>query len=212
MVNLFNGVIRPYNSYPVFWKYWMYYVNPTTWWLRGILSSILPSVTVDCAPHEITYFDPPPGQTCSSYGGNFVNNIAKVGYLTNPGATSNCGYCAYSDGTQYMQTLNVHVGDKWRSLGIFLAFVIINWGLVYFFIYTVHVRGWTFGMSTVFGLLGKAVDGVKHVCSALLFGSSRKQASLSAVAAAANTTTNNNDHQKYGDKAISDEERGGVVN
>jgi ATP-binding cassette subfamily G (WHITE) protein 2 (SNQ2) len=174
MVNLFNGVVRPYSSYPVFWKYWMYYVNPMTWWLRGVFSSILPTIKVTCAPQELTYFNPPPGRTCGDYAGNFVTNIAKTGYLANPTATSVCAYCPYANGKEYMHTLNVHDGDKWRCFGIFLAFVIINWMLVYFFIYTVRIRGWSFGMGYVFGLAGKAVDRVKWAVSGG-FGKSKKE-------------------------------------
>ncbi|KAJ5092359.1 hypothetical protein NUU61_007229, partial [Penicillium alfredii] len=161
MVNLFNGIVRPYAAYPVFWKYWMYYVNPVTWWLRGVLSAILPPVQIKCAPQEATHFDPPPGYTCNAYAGDFVRNFARAGYLHDPDATKDCQYCPYSDGSEYMQNLNVHAGDKWRCFGIFLAFVIINWMLVYFFIYTVRVRGWSFGMGYVFGLLGLLIEAVK---------------------------------------------------
>lgn len=162
MVSLFNGVVRPYESYPVFWKYWMYYLNPTTWWLRGILSTVFPHIQIDCAPYETTHFNTPPGQTCSEYAGNFVQNVAGAGYLLNPEATSDCMYCPYANGTEYMHTLNVHNGDKWRSFGIFLAFVIVNWLLVYFFIYTVRVRGWSFGLGYVFAALGWMLDLVKR--------------------------------------------------
>lgn len=173
MVNLFNGVVRPYDSWPVFWKYWMYYVNPLTWWIRGELSSILPSAQIVCAPQEATYFTPPPGQTCGSYADNFVNNIARVGYLVNPNATSECSYCPYKDGREYMHTLNVQDNDKWHCFGIFLAFVFINWFLVYFFIYTVRVRGWSFGMGYVFGLAGAVIGGLKRALSSVF--SSKKQ-------------------------------------
>ncbi|KAJ5778931.1 CDR ABC transporter [Penicillium paradoxum] len=161
MVNLFNGIVRPYADYPVFWKYWMYYVNPVTWWFRGVLSSVLPNTRVECTSLEATHFNPPPGQTCTSYAGDFVTSIAKAGYLVNPDATADCQYCPYTDGEQYMANLNVHVGDKWRCFGIFLAFVIINWALVYFFIYTVRVRGWSFGIGSLFGVAGLLVDRVK---------------------------------------------------
>jgi hypothetical protein len=39
--------------------------------------------------------------------------------------------------------------------------VIINWLLVYFFIYTVRVRGWSFGMGYLFGGMGLVIDKVK---------------------------------------------------
>ncbi|KAK4866668.1 hypothetical protein LT330_008221 [Penicillium expansum] len=161
MVNLFNGIVRPYADYPVFWKYWMYYVNPVTWWLRGVLSAVLPDVQIECSSLEATHFNPPPGKTCVAYAGDFVNSIAKAGYLVNPQATADCQYCPYKDGEQYMANLNVHVEDKWRCFGIFLAFVIINWALVYFFIYTVRVRGWSFGIGSLFGLAGLLIDRVK---------------------------------------------------
>ncbi|KAJ5484950.1 ABC multidrug transporter atrF [Penicillium diatomitis] len=161
MVNLFNGIVRPYADYPVFWKYWMYYVNPVTWWLRGVLSVVLPGVEIECSSAETTRFDPPSGQTCGQYAGNFVNNIAQAGYLVDASATQNCQYCPYKTGAEYMKNLNVHEGDKWRCFGIFLAFVIINWLLVYFFIYTVRVRGWSFGFGYVFGLAGTVVEKIK---------------------------------------------------
>ncbi|OJJ43750.1 hypothetical protein ASPZODRAFT_73386 [Penicilliopsis zonata CBS 506.65] len=154
MVNLFNGIVRPYAEYPVFWKYWMYYVNPVTYWLRGVLAAVFPSVQITCASAETTHFDPPPGSTCESYAGYFVSHVAGTGYLVNPAATADCQYCDYSNGREYMHTLNVHDDDKWRCFGIFLAFVIINWLLVYFFIYTVRVRRWSFGMGYLFGGVG----------------------------------------------------------
>ncbi|KAJ5822763.1 CDR ABC transporter [Penicillium robsamsonii] len=160
MVNLFNGIVRPYADYPVFWKYWMYYVNPVTWWLRGVLSAVLPEVKIECTSLEATHFNPPPGKTCDAYAGDFVNS-AKVGYLVNPQATADCQYCPFTDGAQYMSNLNVQVDDKWKCFGIFLAFVIINWALVYFFIYTVRVRGWSFGLASVFGAGGMMIDRVK---------------------------------------------------
>ncbi|PCG93662.1 CDR ABC transporter [Penicillium occitanis (nom. inval.)] len=165
MCNLFNGVIRSYASYPVFWKYWLYYVNPITWWIRGTLSAVLPAVTVECASQEVTYFTPPDGQSCVSYAGNWVSNIAGTGYLlpeTNGGG-GECGYCMYSNGSEYMHTLNVHDDDKWHCFGIFLAFVVINWVLVYFFIYTVRIRGWSFGMGWLFGGIGAVLGAIKNM-------------------------------------------------
>ncbi|PYH66150.1 ABC drug exporter AtrF [Aspergillus vadensis CBS 113365] len=162
MTGLFNGVVRPYSAYPVFWKYWMYYVNPVTWWLRGVISSVFPTVDIECASSETTHFNPPPGQTCSQYASDWVSS-AGVGYLSNPNATSDCQYCPYANGSQYMHTLNVHDGDKWRCFGIFLAYVIINWFLVYFMIYCVRVRGWSFGLGYVFTALGVLFGSIKKL-------------------------------------------------
>jgi len=67
----------------------------------------------------------------------------------------------YTVGDQYLATLNITADEKWRDFGIFFAFVISNWALVYFFIYTVRIKGWSFGFGALFGFLGKAVDGLK---------------------------------------------------
>jgi len=60
-----------------------------------------------------------------------------------------------------MLQLNIEPKDKWGYFGIFLGFVVANWVLVYFFIYTVRIRGWSFGFGAVFGGLGKLVGGLK---------------------------------------------------
>lgn len=152
----------------------MYYVNPSTYWIGGMLAATLNGAQVRCAPEETALFDVPPGQTCQQYAGAFAETAG--GYLLNPDATSACQYCPFSSGNQYLETLNISADQKWRSMlflvgfdgeylltmgtdfGIFLAFCISNWALVYFFIYTVRVRLWTFGFGKVFGGLGKLVD------------------------------------------------------
>ncbi|KAK8217419.1 ATP-binding cassette transporter snq2 [Zalaria obscura] len=161
MFSLFNGVVRPYSMLPVFWKYWMYYVNPSTYWIGGVLAATLHDIPVECEPSETAQFNVPPGQTCRSYAGAFATQAG--GYLLNPDATAGCMYCPYSVGDQYLSTLNIKADDKWRWFGVFLAFCISNWALVYFFIYTVRIRGWSFGFGFVFGTLGKAVKKVKSL-------------------------------------------------
>lgn len=60
-----------------------------------------------------------------------------------------------------MATLNIEPRDQWRYMGIFLAFCISNWALVYFFIYTVRIKGWSFGFGYLFGGAGKAISAIK---------------------------------------------------
>lgn len=146
----------------------MYYVNPSTYWIGGVLAATLSNQLVQCAAQEAAYFNPPPGSTCQSYAGDFV--ARSTGYLLNPTDTSNCGYCQYSSGLDYMATLNIEPRDKWRYFGIFLGFCISNWALVYFFIYTVRIRGWSFGFETLFSVLGKGIGTVKG-----LFNSKRAE-------------------------------------
>ena len=160
MFSLFNGVVRSYSQLPVFWRYFMYWINPSTYWLGGVIAATLRDIPIRCDPDEAAMFNPPPDMTCGQYAQPYVDSVGR-GYLTNPGATSGCGYCQYASGVEYMQSLNVKPSDKWKYLPIFLAFVISNWALVYFFVYTVRVRGWSFGFGYLFGGLGKIAGGLK---------------------------------------------------
>ncbi|ATY61789.1 ABC drug exporter [Cordyceps militaris] len=149
MFSVFNGVFVPYEQLAVFWRYWMYYVNPSTYFVGGVLSSTLAHQQVRCADSEAAHFTPPSGKTCAEFAGDFVVKAGR-GYLIDPNATDMCGYCPYADGTQYLASLHIEPSQKWRDFGIFLAFCISNWALVYFFIYTVRVRRWSFGFNYLF--------------------------------------------------------------
>ncbi|RYC63566.1 hypothetical protein CHU98_g2638 [Xylaria longipes] len=159
MFGLFNGVVQPYRMLPVFWRYWTYYVNPSTYWIGGVLAATLDGSPVHCDVSETARFDTPSGQTCQDYAGAYAASAG--GYLLNPDARADCQYCPYSSGNEYLATLNIDANEKWRDFGIFLAFCISNWALVYFFIYTVRIRGWKFGFGYVFGTLGKLIDILK---------------------------------------------------
>ncbi len=43
------------------------------------------------------------------------------GYIVN-NETSNCQYCAFKVGDQFYQPLDIDFANRWRDLGIFLAF------------------------------------------------------------------------------------------
>jgi ATP-binding cassette subfamily G (WHITE) protein 2 (SNQ2) len=159
MFSLFNGVVRPYSQLSGNWKYWIYYMNPSTYWVGGVLAATLNNTPVQCEAQEAAYFNPPSGSNCSVYARDFISTAS--GYLMNPDAIMNCAYCPYSTGNDYLATLNIKASDKWRDFGIFLMFCISNWALVYFFIYTVRIRGWSFGFSTIFTVAGKGVSAVK---------------------------------------------------
>ncbi|KAI0395863.1 ABC-2 type transporter-domain-containing protein [Xylariaceae sp. FL0594] len=114
MFGLFNGVIQPYRTLPVFWRYWTYYLNPSTYWIGGVLAATLDGSPVRCDVSETARFDAPPGQTCAQYAGAFARRAG--GYLLNPDASRDCQYCPYSSGNQYLTTLNIHAGEKWRGM------------------------------------------------------------------------------------------------
>ncbi|KAI4716566.1 putative ABC transporter [Aureobasidium sp. EXF-10727] len=159
MFSLFNGVVRPYASIPVFWRFWMYYVNPSTYWISGVLAKTLDGIRVECTPSETAMFNVPNGQTCQSYAGAFAASAG--GYLLNPDASADCQYCPYEYANGYLASLNIKASQAWRDLGIFCIFVVSNWALVYFFIYTVRIKGWSFGFGKLFGALGSLVGAIK---------------------------------------------------
>jgi ATP-binding cassette subfamily G (WHITE) protein 2 (SNQ2) len=156
--SLFNGVVRPFAQFTPLWKYTLYYLNPATYWIGGVLAATMPDIPVQCAPAEATYFIPPANQSCSSFAGAWVQKAG--GYLLDPSSTDQCGWCQYRTGEEYLGTVNLSGKDKWGYFGIFLGFCISNWVLVYFFVYTVRVKGWTFGLGSLFGAMGKGVDTV----------------------------------------------------
>ncbi|KAJ4298344.1 ATP-binding cassette transporter snq2 [Collariella sp. IMI 366227] len=151
---LFNGVVVPYSDLNLYW------LNPSSYWVAGVLSATLSKTAVQCAPSEAAYFNPPLGQTCQDFASAFVREAGQ-GYLMNPKDTSDCGYCPYVDGSEYLQSLGISSNVKWRNFGIFLVFCVTNWMLVYFFIYTVRVKGMTFGFGPLFDGVGKVVGAVK---------------------------------------------------
>jgi ABC-type multidrug transport system permease subunit len=128
MCELFNGVLRPQSQMPVVWKYTMYYVAPFTYWIGGVLSSVMAGTKVVCSEADLSFFNAPPGQTCGEYAASWLENA--TGYLSEPEATGSCGYCAYSVADDYLAGLNLDGSKTWKYFGIFLAFVMSNYCLV----------------------------------------------------------------------------------
>lgn len=114
---------------------------------------------MQCEATETAIFDTPAGQSCAQYAGSFV--AQSTGYLLNPDATSGCQFCPYTRGNDYLASINIKASDKWRDFGIFLAFCCSNWALVYFFVWSVRIKGWSFGFGKLFGGMGQGVSKVK---------------------------------------------------
>jgi ABC-type multidrug transport system permease subunit len=97
MCETMNGILQPHKYMPAFWAYTMYYVTPFTYWIGGVLTSVLRGVPVICDESELTVFQSPPNITCSEYAGPWLAEKG-VGYLSNPDGSGECGYCEYSYG------------------------------------------------------------------------------------------------------------------
>ncbi|QRW00881.1 ABC-2 type transporter [Ceratobasidium sp. AG-Ba] len=122
--SLFCGVTIAKDAIPKFWRVWLYELDPFTRLISGLVSTELHGLKITCTPLEFSVFQPPSGQTCVQWAGDFVN--ATVGYLDNPSATSDCRYCPYSYGDDFYKSLNISFDTRWRDLGIMIAFTVFN--------------------------------------------------------------------------------------
>ncbi|ORY27081.1 ABC transporter [Naematelia encephala] len=126
----FCGVLVPYPQITAFWRYWLYYLNPFNYLIGGLVSRILWDVKVQCKQEEFGIFDPPDSQTCGQYMSTFLQE--STGYINNPDATSGCEYCIYSQGNQYLKSLNLgNKVDGWRDIALTFLYVISSYALVF---------------------------------------------------------------------------------
>ncbi|KAH8835157.1 P-loop containing nucleoside triphosphate hydrolase protein [Flagelloscypha sp. PMI_526] len=123
-LSTFSGVAIPYPTMISFWRSWLYELNPYTRLLAASVSTELHGLTIRCNPDEFAVFNPPSGQTCSQWAGEFVGAFG--GYINNPNATSSCEYCQYSVGDEFYEPLNISFDNRWRDVFIILAFAIFN--------------------------------------------------------------------------------------
>ena len=102
----------------------MYWANPLTYVVSGMTTNELYGLPVRCAPHELARFQPPSGETCIAWAQDFID--AYKGYIVNPNATSDCGYCQYETGQQFYNAFDITFSQRGRNIGIVIAFVAFN--------------------------------------------------------------------------------------
>jgi ABC-type multidrug transport system permease subunit len=116
----FCGVVVPYAAMQPFWRYWLYYLDPFSYLVGGLLGPVIWDVQVHCQPDELTSFSAPGGQTCGEYMAEFLSSNA--GYITDPNATGSCSYCPYTTGADYAKTFNMREEYYgWRDVSSFDA-------------------------------------------------------------------------------------------
>lgn len=118
---IFCGVTIPAPQMPKFWHAWLYQLDPFTRLISGMVTTALHDLPVNCQGSEFQTFTAPDGQNCGDYMQNYFD-AGGIGYLAD-NATSACQYCAYKMGDQYYEQLGMSFDNRWRDLGIFLAFV-----------------------------------------------------------------------------------------
>lgn len=63
-----------------------------------------------------------------------------VGYLANPDDTSNCGYCPYTTGVNYMDGTGYHYSQRWRDWGLSILFIVSNIAVAFGMTYLLRIR------------------------------------------------------------------------
>lgn len=139
---IFCGVLQTPDALPGFWIF-MYRVSPFTYWIGGIVSTILHGRAVNCSATETSIFDPPSGQTCGEYLADFLKMAP--GQLQNYNDTSKCRYCSLTVADQYIAGSNIFWSERWRNYGIFWAFIFFNFFVAVTSYYVFRVMKWDFG-------------------------------------------------------------------
>lgn len=137
VLGTFCGVTVPYPTLQGYWK-WLYQLSPYTRIMSAMLSTELQYVSplhivpgtlltydhsgleITCKADEFIPFNPPSGQTCQQWAGEFVTGFG--GYLDNPNDTTACRYCQYEVGDQFFLPLNIRYENRWRDVWILFAF------------------------------------------------------------------------------------------
>lgn len=104
----------------------MYRVNPFTYIIEGLLGTGLGSAPMTCADTEYIRFIAPENSTCGEYLSSYISQAG--GNLENPSATE-CQYCPVTDTNQFLTSINVSFGHRWRNFGILLVFSAFNIGV-----------------------------------------------------------------------------------
>lgn len=121
---IFCGVLASPGQFPHFWI-WLYRISPFTYLVDGMLAVGIANNEVTCAANEFLRFDPPAGQDCGTY---LARTIAATGegYVLDPSATSNCGFCQLSSTNAFLSGVNISYDRRWFNFGILWVFIVFN--------------------------------------------------------------------------------------
>jgi ATP-binding cassette subfamily G (WHITE) protein 2 (PDR) len=120
----FCGVLVGPTALPGFWIF-MYRVSPLTYFIDGFLSNALGNTNVTCSSDELRVLVPPDGLTCGQYLDSYIQ-AAGTGYLVSSSATTECQFCPLSSTNAFLSSISLHYSYRWRNVGIFISYVVIN--------------------------------------------------------------------------------------
>lgn len=110
----------------------MYYLDPFNYLMSSLLVFTTWDKPVHCQPEELAVFDPAPNLTCGEYLDVYQRGAGIATNLLNPDDTFGCQVCQYTEGGDYLRTLNLQEQYYgWRNAGIVVVFVVGIYGLVF---------------------------------------------------------------------------------
>ncbi|ODV83954.1 hypothetical protein CANARDRAFT_202053 [[Candida] arabinofermentans NRRL YB-2248] len=133
----FCGVVQSPSLMPGFWRF-MWRASPFTYFVENMVGILLHDRPVTCSTTEFNYLDPPDGESCGTYLDKFFENHS--GYVDNPDDYSNCAVCQYAYGDEYMTTVGMSYGHRWRNIGLFFVYICFNLFFMVSLYYLLRVR------------------------------------------------------------------------
>jgi ABC-type multidrug transport system permease subunit len=137
----FCGVMQPPSALPGFWIF-MYRVSPFTYWTGAMVSTQVHDRLIECSSAELSIFNPPSGQTCGQYLGEYAKLAG--GQILDWNATSDCRYCSLTVADQYLAQSEIYYSQRWRNFGIVWAFIVFNIFMATMLYYLFRVKKWNF--------------------------------------------------------------------
>ncbi|KAI8963365.1 ABC-2 type transporter-domain-containing protein [Daldinia sp. FL1419] len=144
----FCGVSVPPLSLPYFWYKWMYPLTPFHYLLEAFVAVAIHDQPVNCKENELARFSPPSNMTCDTYVSSYIEHAG--GRLVGTDADGYCQFCQYADGDEFGKQFSLSYGNIWRDFGIVWAYIVFNYGVVYFSTY-LRFRG----KNPISGMLAK---------------------------------------------------------
>ncbi|GCB22646.1 ABC transporter CDR4 [Aspergillus awamori] len=135
----FCGIMQSPSALPGFWIF-MYRASPFTYWASAMVSTQVSGREVVCSSSELSVLDPPAGQSCGEYLGQYAELAG--GNLLNPNATTGCEYCSVSTADAYISMSGIVASDKWRNFGIFWVYIVVQIAAAAAFYYLFRVKKW----------------------------------------------------------------------
>lgn len=102
-----------------------------------MLSTAVSGTNVVCESVELLHFNPPSNQTCQEYMEAYIQ--LRGGYVTNPDATANCGFCPMSSTDTFLLGVSSEFSTAWRNFGLMWVYIAFNTAAAVFLYWLVRV-------------------------------------------------------------------------